>query len=46
MFRNLLVICISLALSISFAAAQDGSPSPDTLSAAKIVDKNIASGVG
>jgi hypothetical protein len=41
MFRNLLAICIFLELAISFAAAQDLSPSRATLSAADIVDKNV-----
>jgi hypothetical protein len=42
MFRKLLVFCISLAFAISLAMAQHLSPSRATLTAAEIVDKNVA----
>ena len=42
MFRKSLVICIFPAFAISLAAAEDLSPSRATLSAAVIVDKNVA----
>src|SRR5271157_1102849 len=42
MFRKSVGICISLALASSLAAAADASQSGAKLSAADIVDKNIA----
>jgi len=42
MFRKLLVICSSLAFAVSIAAAGDNPPTPAKLSAAEIVDKNVA----
>ena len=42
MFRKTLGICILLVLVISAAAAAETSPSPASLSAAAIVDKNVA----
>ena len=42
MFRKSVGICISLALASSLAAAADVSPSGAKLSAADIVDKNVA----
>ena len=42
MFRNSPIICISLAVAISLAEAQNPARSRATLSAADIVDKNVA----
>jgi outer membrane lipoprotein-sorting protein len=42
MFRRSLVTCTSLAFAISLAAAADVAQSPAKLSAADIVDKNVA----
>lgn len=42
MFQKTLGICILLALVISAVAAGETSPSPASLSAAAIVDKNVA----
>ena len=42
MFPKSLVSCISLAFAISLAAAADNPPSGAKLSAAEVVDKNVA----
>ena len=42
MFRKSLVVCISLASAISVAAGADTPPSGAKLSAAEIVEKNVA----
>ena len=42
MFRKILSICTSLAFAVSLAAAGETSPSPANLSAAAIVDRNVA----
>jgi hypothetical protein len=42
MFRNSLIICISLAIVSSLATAAEVPPSQSKLSAAEIVEKNIA----
>jgi len=42
MFRKLMGILISLAFAVSLAAAADNPASPAKLSAAEIVDKNVA----
>jgi hypothetical protein len=42
MFRPSLAVCIPLAFAISLSSAADNRPSPANLSAADIVDKNVA----
>jgi hypothetical protein len=42
MLRKLLVVCISIGFALSLAAAPNTSSSPAKLSAAEIVDKNVA----
>jgi hypothetical protein len=42
MLRKLLVVCISIGFTLSLAAAPNTSSSPAKLSAAEIVDKNVA----
>ncbi len=42
MFRTLLAVCISLALAVSLAGAANAPSSPAKLSAAEIVDRNVA----
>ena len=42
MFRKPLIFCVSLAFTVSLAAAGGETPSPAKLSAAAIVEKNVA----
>ena len=46
MFRESLAICITLGFAVSFAAAGGDTPSLANLSAADMVEKNVAAHAG